>query len=167
MVLPPQTKHLQKLALSLTLGQGPSSWKGKRQAGAELRNRTGPQIQADTACGGSGRGPCWSRPSFPLAYFHLSFSASRAFLKQLFRRRLLAAWEGRRVLFFTFPQSKLVLNKTPPFPSPSAASIPREESGCSPPPHAVPGPPILSGLTDIGVLQQAADAGLSLQLLVI
>lgn len=43
--------------------------------------------------------------------------------------------------FFTFPQSKLVLNKTPPFASSYTASIPREESGCSPPPHTVPGPP--------------------------
>lgn len=115
MVLPPWTKHLQKAALGLTLGQGLSSWKGKRQAGAGLRSRTGPQIQANTAHGGSGHGPCWSRPSFPLAYFHLSFSASRAFLRQLFRRRLLAVWEGGRVLFLHLPPKQAGPEQDAPF----------------------------------------------------
>lgn len=120
MVLPPRTKHLQEIALGLTLGQGPSSWKGKRQAeeqDSEAGWGGGAQIQADTACGGSGRGPCWSRPRFPLAYFHLSFSASRAFLKQLFRRRMLAAWEGGRVLFFFhLPPKQAGPEQDAPFP---------------------------------------------------
>lgn len=73
---------------------------------------------------------------------------------------------GKKGPFFTFPRSKLVL-KTPPSPAPFAASIPREERGCSSPPHTVPGPLTLPRLTNIGVLQQAADAGLTLQLLVI
>lgn len=50
---------------------------------------------------------------------------------------------GKKGPFFTFPQSKLVLSKTPPFPAPSAASISRDESGCAPPPHTVPGPLML------------------------
>lgn len=74
---------------------------------------------------------------------------------------------GKKGPFFTFPRSKLALSKTPPSPASFAASIPREERDCSSPPHTVPGPLPLPQLTNIGVLQQAADAGLTLQLLVI
>lgn len=110
---------------------------------------TGPQIQADTACGGSGSGPCWSRPSFPMAYFHLSFSASRAFLKQLFRRRRWQrGWEEGS--FLHLPPKQAGPEQDAPFPS-SLCSLHLQRRKwlgpttpqCARTPHAPQGSPIL------------------------
>lgn len=78
---------------------------------------------------------------FPLAYFHLSQSC-RTFPETAFPKEAAGSVGWEEGPFFTFPRNKLALRnvetiKDAPFPI-SAASIPREESSCSPPSPQTP-----------------------------